>query len=510
MMQERTTVEGSRRIPMPGATRVARIDPHERIEATIVVKRGVEAASEPRTGAPISRDDFAAAHGAHPVDIEVVARFAHDAGLTVVETDQSRRVVRVAGPTDAIKAAFGTELSYYDSPRGRYRGRIGALTLPADVAPLVDAVLGLDNRPIAKPHLRQHANPEAATKALWPTQVAKAYDFPTDVDGTGQTIAIIELGGGFRQADLDTYFRSLKILKPQVSAIGVLNGTNNPGVDGNSDGEVMLDIEVAGAVAPGAHIVVYFAPNTDQGFHDAITTAVHDSAHNPTVVSISWGGPESNWTPQAINVMNAALQDAAALGVTVTVAAGDDGSTDGVQDGADHVDFPASSPFALACGGTRLELTSAGAILSETVWNDLPDSGATGGGFSSVFPLPAYQSATNAAKGGKTRGVPDVAGNADPVTGYRVLVDGSPEVIGGTSAVAPLWAGLVALVNQRSHAAVGFWNPALYGQSAAGFHDITQGSNGTFKAGPGWDANTGIGTPDGKQLLVTGAGVITT
>jgi kumamolisin len=382
--------------------------------------------------------------------------------------------------------------------------------MPADVAPLVDAVLGLDNRPIAEPHLRTHANPEAATQALWPTQVAKAYTFPTGVDGSGQTIGIIELGGGFKPADLATYFKSLKIQTPQVSAVGVLSGTNNPGVDTNSDGEVMLDIEVAGSVAPGARIVVYFAPNTDQGFLEAITTAVHDSAHNPSVVSISWGGPESGWTQQAMTVMNAALQDAATLGVTVTVAAGDNGSTDGVKDGKDHVDFPASSPFALACGGTRLELSSSGAIASETVWNDLPANGATGGGFSDVFPLPSYQTATNAAKQGKTRGVPDVAGNADPETGYRVLVDGSPEVIGGTSAVAPLWAGLVALINQQSHAAVGFWHPALYAQSAVGFHDITQGNNGTFKAGPGWDANTGIGTPDGQQLMVAGAGVVTT
>jgi kumamolisin len=508
MTQERTTVGGSRRTPLPGATRVGPTDPHERVEATIVVKRRLERPSAP--GAPISRDEFAAAHGARPADMDIVARFAHDAGLTVVEQDRGRRMVRVAGPASAIKAAFGTELSYYDSPRGRYRGRTGALTMPADVAPLVDAVLGLDNRPVAEPHLRRHPNPEAAAAALLPTQVAKAYSFPTGVDGSGQTIGIIELGGGFKPADLATYFTSLKIQTPQVSAVGVLSGTNNPGVDTNSDGEVMLDIEVAGSVAPGARIVVYFAPNTDQGFLEAITTAVHDSANNPSVVSISWGGPESSWTQQAMTVMNAALQDAATLGVTVTVAAGDNGSTDGVKDGKDHVDFPASSPFALACGGTRLELSSSGAIASETVWNDLPNNGATGGGFSNVFPLPSYQTASNAAKQGKTRGVPDVAGNADPFTGYRVLVDGSPEVIGGTSAVAPLWAGLVALINQQSHASVGFWHPALYAQSAVGFHDITQGNNGAFKAGPGWDANTGIGTPDGRQLMVSGAGVVTT
>jgi kumamolisin len=505
-MQERMTLDGSRRAAPPDASRIASVDPHDRIEATIVIKRR----SEPKLGGRIARADFAAAHGAHPDDINVVTRFVHEAGLTVIASHPDRRTVRIAGPAEAVKAAFGTQLSLYETPRGRFRGRVGALTLPADVASVVDAVLGLDNRPIAKPHIRTHADPHAAAKALRPTDVAKAYRFPTTADGTGQTIGIIELGGGFRQSDLDTYFRSLGIQKPQVSALGVLDGTNNPGVDTNSDGEVMLDIEVAGAVAPGASIVVYFAPNTDQGFHDALTTAVHDTQHNPSVISISWGAAESNWTRQASNAMNAALQDAAALGVTVTVAAGDDGSTDGVSDGADHVDFPASSPFALACGGTRLELTSSGDIAREIVWNDLPRGGATGGGFSRLFQLPAYQHGSNAANGGNTmRGVPDVAGNADPVTGYRVLVDGSPEVIGGTSAVAPLFAGLIALINELSGTPLGFWTPVLYANPGK-LHDITEGNNGTFAASRGWDANTGLGTPDGSQLSPAHAKVATT
>src|SRR5581483_4661617 len=211
-----------------------------------------------------------------------------------------------------------------------YRGRVGAVTLPTDVVPLVEAVLGLDNRPIAKPHVRLNAQPHQAQQPLFPGQVAKAYDFPTGVTGHGQTIGIIELGGGFRHADLTTYFKSINTPRPSVSAVSVLGAVNHPGVDQNADGEVMLDIEVAGAVAHGAKIVVYFAPNTDQGFHDAIAHAVHDTVHKPSVISISWGGPESSWTAQALAVMTSALTDAASMGVTVTVAAGDDGSTDGV------------------------------------------------------------------------------------------------------------------------------------------------------------------------------------
>jgi kumamolisin len=509
MSQTRIAIAGSRRVPVAGAARVGPVDSHERVEATIVLRRSPKL-TEPsgQIGVRVRRADFAAAHGADPHDMEIVERFAHEHGLTVVASHAGRRTVHVAGPADAMKAAFGTQLSYYESPEGRYRGRIGAVTLPDDVAPVVEAVLGLDNRPIAKPHLRRHAQPETADGALFPTQVATAYNFPATVNGNGETIAILELGGGFKPQDLETYFGSLKIPTPKVSAIGVLTGTNNPGQDPNADGEVMLDIEVAGAVAPGARIVVYFAPNTDQGFHDAIATAVHDDVNKPSVISISWGSAEANWTPQARKVMNAALQDAAALGVTVTVAAGDDGSSDGLPHG-EHVDFPASSPFALACGGTKLEVTASGSIQGESVWNEQGSGrGATGGGFSAVFNLPDYQRNSNASKHGKMRGVPDVSGNADPTTGYRVLVDGSMEVIGGTSAVSPLWAGLVALLNQQTGSALGFLNPALYAKAAGGFHDIVTGDNGSFKAGPGWDATTGLGTPDAKHLAL--AGVATT
>jgi kumamolisin len=340
-----------------------------------------------------------------------------------------------------------------------------------------------------------------------PAQVASLYQYPASVDGTGETIAIIELGGGFDPSDLTAYWSQLNLAKaPAVTAVGVGNGSNSPtGDPSGPDGEVMLDIEVCGAVAPGANIVVYFAENTDAGFLNAITTAVHDTANNPSVISISWGGPESSWTQAAMTSMDEGFQSAAAMGVTVTVASGDNGSTDGVTDGLNHVDFPASSPNVLACGGTKL-VASANAITSEVVWNESANNeGATGGGVSDVFPLPSYQSAAgvppSANPGGNVgRGVPDVAGDADPSTGYVTRVDGQPDVIGGTSAVAPLWAGLIALVNQSLGKPAGFVNPLLY-QSTGATNDITAGNNGAYSAGPGWDACTGLGSPVGSGLL---------
>jgi kumamolisin len=266
----------------------------------------------------------------------------------------------------------------------------------------------------------------------------------------------------------------------------------------------MLDIEVVGAAAPGAAIAVYFAPNTDQGFLDAVTTAIHDTTHRPSVVSISWGGPESTWTSQAMQQMEEAFTAGAALGVTVTVAAGDNGSTDGVTDGLQHVDFPASAPHALACGGTHLALSDTTVTAPETVWGGTAGDGASGGGVSDVFALPAYQAAAHVPPslnpGGRIgRGVPDVAGDADPETGYSIRVDGGQMVVGGTSAVAPLWAALIVRLNQVAGRDVGDIHPTLYASPGA-FTDILTGSNGSYQAGPGWDPCTGLGTPLGDKI----------
>jgi kumamolisin len=452
-----------------------------------------------------NREQFGQAHGADPKDVAALERFAHAHHLTVVERhDPSRRLV-LAGPAKRMQEAFQVELGMYDNPATgfKYRGCHGVVSLPEELQPGVIAVLGLDNRPIAKPHFRRR-KPRAVATSFTPLQIASLYQFPKGLTGEGQTIAIIELGGGYQTSDLDSYFSNLGIENgPSVTAVSVDGGTNSPG--GDADGEVMLDIEIAGAIAPASSIAVYFAPNTDQGFVDAISQAVHDTTRKPSIISISWGAPEDSWTAQSRDAMNAALQDAAALGVTVTVAAGDSGSTDGESDNEQHADFPAASPYSLACGGTTLH-ASANTINSETVWNELSaNEGATGGGVSRYFALPDYQKSADVPKQPDTkfagRGTPDVSGNADPSTGYSVLIDGQNEVIGGTSAVSPLWAGLVALMNQKLGKPVGFLNPLLYPLGSKPFFDITKGNNGYYKAAAGWDPCTGLGSPNGTALL---------
>jgi kumamolisin len=277
------------------------------------------------------------------------------------------------------------------------------------------------------------------------------------------------------------------------------HGHNRPTTANSADGEVMLDIEVAAAVAPGVAIAVYFAPNTARGFQDALSTAIHDQLNKPSAISISWGGPENGWSTQSMQNFDQVAQEAGMLGISITVAAGDNGSSDGVNDGKNHVDFPASSPNVLAAGGTRLLTAANGVMTGESVWNDGAQGGATGGGYSAVFARPSYQSATVTPT---YRGVPDVAGDADPETGYNILVDGQDMVVGGTSAVAPLWAGLIVLLNTQLKRRLGFINPLLYSiNQTDGFNDITEGNNGAYSATTGWDPCTGNGTPIANKLL---------
>ncbi|HZC43834.1 MAG TPA: S53 family peptidase [Acidobacteriaceae bacterium] len=495
---------------LPAAARVVgAIPPNDEVRVSVIVKRKQPLDLAKLSGRHLSRTEFANNYAASTDAFDQLRRFASEHGLSVDEGASSleRRTLVLTGTAEKMQQAFGVQLQQVEHEGRHYRIHRQAVSMPQDCAAIVDAVLGLDTRPQAQSHLRKlkDIRPAAAVaQSYLPRQVAGLYSFPTDVDGSGETIGILELGGGFTTTDIQKYFQSQNITPPQVIAVSVDGATNSPTNANSADSEVMLDIEVAGSAAPAAKIAVYFAPNTDQGFVDALTTAIHDTTNHPSVISISWGAPESNWTQQAMTALDDACQSAAALGVSITVACGDSGSTDGVSDGANHADFPASSPHVLACGGTQITV-SGNKLTNEVVWNDQSQGGgATGGGVSSVFALPSWQQNANvsgATNGGTGRGLPDVAGDAAPATGYSIEVDGQTEVVGGTSAVAPLWAGLIALLNQKLGKPVGFLNPQIYPLlGSAAFRDVTQGTNGTYKAAAGWDACTGLGSPVGTSL----------
>jgi phospholipase C len=492
--------------PAKTASRISSVPAKERVEVSVYLK--------PRKNRPAGwvakgnarKDLLAQRKLQHADDIKLVRAFAKEHGLNVTAVEPARRLIKLGGTAAQMQAAFRCELARYKEGKKIFRGRSGALSLPNGLLAVVESVLGLDTRPAAKPHFIVHPNPKAATAHL-PNQVAALYQFPTTVNGAGQAIALIELGGGYAASDTKTAFKAMGLAPPTLIAVSVDGGKNKPKPDDGANGEVALDIQVAGGAAPGAAIVVYFAPNTDAGFVDAITQAAHDTTNKPNVISISWGSAESQWTQQAIDSMNSALQDAAVLGVSVFVASGDNLATDGVSDGKAHVDFPASSPWAVGCGGTNISVTT-NTIANESVWND--GSSGSGGGISDLFAVPSFQQNVRlppSVNDGKTRrGVPDVAADAAPGTGYRVVVNGTAQVVGGTSAVAPLWAGLATLINQKATKPIGFFLPKLYA-NPTWLREITQGNNEPsgstigYSAGPGWNACTGLGIPNGQALF---------
>jgi kumamolisin len=535
---------GSERTPVPESRAVGPADPEQEVDLTIRVRAAhplsdddvVRYASMTQESRPAEAEEFLA--GSSPEDIERVEQFARSAGLEVVGSDARRRSVFVRGTVSAVSQAFEVTLEGYETPTYRYRGRTGPIQVPAALAGVIEGVFGLDDRRTGRPryvgrspHAATIRAADAAATSFTPGQLAQYYSFPPGTDGTGQVIGILEFGGGFIEADLDAYWTAQHVPKPSVTPVGVDGATNSPTPPDPSgdtpDGEVMLDIEVAGTVAPAAAIRVYFAPWTERGWVDALTEIVQGAGPRPTVLSISWGFAEDHniWTTAAMNAVNDTFKQAALLGITVFAASGDDGSADEVPDGHVHVDFPASSPFVTGVGGTSLRSIATGG--TEVVWNNGPRAsggGASGGGVSRVFPLPSWQAGAHVpaapAGSGGGRGVPDVAADADPNSGYVIRVRGQNGVAGGTSAAAPLWAALVARLNQAMGATtpgatVGYLNPTLYSKlgPAHSLRDVTTGSNdttgslGAYHAHVNWDATTGWGAPDGAHLLATLTGV---
>ncbi|PWT82303.1 MAG: peptidase S53 [Acidobacteria bacterium] len=516
MNDDYVAIEGSFRSAPQNATLIGEVADSERIEISIYLKeregdpllntkplKVSEASGDGR--AFQTRNQMRAARTQlYADDIKLIAAFAGTTRLALEKQQPERRLVKLVGTATALEAAFRTKLYRYSDGGTPFRVRTGWIYLPAKLAAITDAVLGFDTRRAAHPKLARPIDAHTLSGRL-PNQIARLYGAPsTGRMGGGQCIALIELGGGYRDSDNELAFKTMYVGRPTVIPVSVSGGQNLPGPDPDADGEVALDIQVAGSVAPGATIAVYFAPNTTQGFVDAISRAVHDAHNEPSVISIGWGSAEEGWNAQSLRAMEAALRDAARLGVTVFAASGDSFDNDRIADGFVRTDYPASSPYVVACGGSRLA-TDAGAISGETICHER--GAGTRSGISDVFDLPPYQADAEvpaSANGGYAgRGVPDVAGDADLSSGYRIIMGDVAGLIGGTSAVASLWAGLFALINEVCGQPVGMPHQLLYGNPEV-CRDIVEANsknNDACRAQNGWRVCTGLGAPDGQKLV---------
>ncbi len=531
MINTHSPIVGSDRKPLPGAVATSRTNPNSTIEVTLKLRR--KAALPPVTKRPdkiLTREQLRDTYGANQSDIDTVVKTLGTFGLTLVSSSTTTRSVRMKGTVSAMEAAFQVKLFNYTHPSGNYRGRVGQVHIPVALANIVQAVFGLDNRRIAR-RRRQPIRDDPHAKSgnvstTWnlPSQFASHYNFPPG-DGTGQAVGLLEFGGGYFPADLQQFCTLAKIAAPpKVTAIST-DGTPTNAKDG-AEGEVMLDIEVVAGVCPKASIVVYFANWAEQGWISNLDAALNDSTNDPGVLSVSWGQAEDTdiWTASAMDQINQSFQDAANLGITICIAAGDDGSSDAVTDGLAHVDFPGASPYALCVGGTTV--TDLSPQTPDIVWFEgdglrADQGGSTGGGVSANAPRPTWQSAINikSVNAGAIVGrcVPDISANADwNASPYLLVVDGQPQGNGGTSAASPLIASLVTLINQARATAgkgrAGYITSELYqsstggsGAGTAGCTDVTSGNNNTatdggYSAGTGYDAASGWGTPNGVNL----------
>jgi kumamolisin len=526
--QTYAVVEGSERVPLPGASVTSRANANATIEVTLKLRRKAslpDLKSRPATA--ITREELANLYGASKSDIDKVVHTFQKFGLKALEKNVATRSIRFAGTISEVEEAFQVKLFNYAHGNSNYRGRVGVIHVPSELKDIVQGVFGLDNRRVAK-RRRQPVREAAHARILsvpsqWytPSELGSHYNFPSG-DGSGQTVGLLEFGGGYFADDLKKFCKLVGVAMPKVNPVSA-DGTATNSHD-QAEGEVMLDVEVVAGLCPKANIVVYFAQWSEQGWISALDKSIHDNKNDPGVLSISWGSPEKAdlWTRCAMTQVNESFKEAALLGITVCVAAGDDGSSDGVSDGHAHVDFPASSPYVLSVGGTTIP--TKGNQSADITWKEgdglrEDNGGSTGGGVSAVFPRPEWQSAIAIASVNPGaiigRCVPDVAANADwNASPYLLVVNGQAEPNGGTSAASPLWAALITLINAKRPRAqrAGFLTPTLYQTQgnggtvgSMGCTDVLSGDNATdalggYSAGPGYDAVSGWGTPNGGKL----------
>jgi kumamolisin len=500
---------GSERLELPGSTRIGVTRPQDRFAVSIVVRPAARRDHDPITASiggaqQLAPEDLASAFGPAESDVAAVLGFADRVGLVLEGVIPVARTVRVSGTASQYERAFGVALADYEYQGTTFRGRTGTINVPGDLSEIVTAVFGLDTRPVGR-HVA--AVPVPIGEALSPLQVKSAYRFPAQVDGRGQCIGFIELGGGYRPSDIDTHLANLGGRAPHVVEVGVGAAFNAPtaGPPNNPcdpDLEVALDLQVAAAAAPGATIAVYFAANTSQGFLDAVTAAVTDVVRRPSVLAICWSAAEEEGfiTAALARAADELFRVAGSCGITVLSASGraDAGSSQSPFSGA----FPAVSPNVTACTGTRL-FVSEGGIQAEQLWEARP--GAEEVATSRLFALPRWQSSLAASVAREQqpltgRLTPDVAAHA---AGYLVTVRGVNRSAAGLGAATSLWAGLVALLNHSLDQRVGWLNPHLYGPilAAGGYRPVLSGPGIGGAPPSGWQPALGLGSPHGLTML---------
>lgn len=565
-------LRGSKQPALLNAKRVGRANPKARIRLLLTVRRKPGHPAMPTqeywAKTPLakrvylSREEFARLYGADAKDIETVKSFAKAQGLKIDRIDVPGRTVRLSGSIGQIEKVFRVRMYMYKSEAQKYRSHEGFVFLPIALIGVVTGVFGFDNRQLMRRQIQMIPLDKwvqifpRLILPLTPPQVAGMYNFPPG-GAEGQTIGLVEFGPqGYAQSDIDSFFQEVELPAPTIVNVPADGDTVLEG------GECVLDIDVAGSAAPGATLAIYFSggASDDPAVIQLYKNAVHDAVNNPSVISISYAGAESSYSPATLAAIHETFEEAALLGVTILAASGDNGACDNGAVNAyfAHVptaQYPASDPYVTGCGGTSITRNfqlKAEAVFTENTWNDkrwdlntwIIDGfgpsfqgtfvgGATGGGLSGSFEQPPWQSGIGVGPAGSLgvrlpkygRGVPDISGNASMTSGYQLFYFGAPTLIYGTSAVAPLYAGLVALMNARLPKNVGFLNPLLYGFKArrTAFRDIADGiSNAVpyclnhnlvsgvlpdlglskgYKSGPLWDPCTGLGVVNGEALL---------
>jgi subtilase family serine protease len=465
----------------------------------------------------LTHDELEEISGADPADVEVIETYFKKYGIRIKNKNLLTRTLTLTSDIHSIEKAFHSEVAIFEGvDRHSYLSNITDHLLPSDINNIVNKVktfshpvkieFRLPTRPIKdslkttafrSPLSHTTADTAAIQQGYSAIELATAYKFPEGATGTGQVIGIIELGGKLNPSDFQQYFSQMNLKAPEIIEVGT-----PPVITGQTEildnAEVTLDLEVIGAIAPNTKLIVYYG-NT---IAEAMKEVIGDTINKPSVVSISWAGSEYDYSPKDIEEMNLLFYQASLLGITIVAASADHGALN--NKGFPNVSLPSSSPLILGCGGTIVSLSN-DEITSQVVWNELNGQVGSGGGYSSLYPLPSYQYQAiyrYPFQKSNMRGVPDIAADASMINGYQVVFNGKNTVIGGTSASTPFVAVLIALLNEKLGYRLGFVNSLLYGLAGtSAFNQIVAGNNQVYTAAPFWNPCTGLGGPIGDKLL---------